>query len=90
MKIADKLDKEDYEKLEKVLESTDKTILAGNIFKAEGSDNAGTSGDAVQKIAKGVEEIMKSDSNITKEQAELKYLEAHPEDYAEYEKEKGV
>jgi len=87
MKVADSVDKEVYEKIENTLETADKAIVEGNLFKAEGSDNKGATGDVEKKIEKGVEEIMKSNSNLTKEQAETQYYDSHPEAYSEYEKE---
>ena len=80
---------ESYEKLEKLLEKTNKAIEEGELLKVQGSSASGDAGDAETEIRKGAEEIAKRDK-ISPEQAELKLLEEKPELYEKYEKEKGV
>lgn len=77
--IADK-SPEQFAKLEEVLKAADEAIATGELFKEVGKGGGGGGGsDTWSKIEKAAEEIMKSDSKLTKEQAITKVAEKHPE-----------
>lgn len=76
------------EKIEEVLKSADMAITNGNLFKEIGSSASGSI-NAMDKIEKRADEIMKSEK-ITKAEAITKALENDPELYSEYLKEGGV
>ena len=90
MKISDGVDADTFKKLEDTLAVASKSVVESDLFKVQGSDGRGESGDIEIQIAKGAEELRKSDPKLTKEQAEAKFLEANPEIYEKYENEKGV
>ncbi len=78
LELADKVSKEEFERVSKMFESQDKLIAEGNVFKEMGSGMGGsTSGtmDAVTKIDAAVAAIVqKSGDKITKEQAYADFL----------------
>jgi DNA-binding protein len=86
--IAQKITPETYSELEKVLAGADEKIGKNDLFLKEIGSGGETVLETIDKVNKMVEEIRKSDSKITKEQAEAKVWMEHPELYREYEAEK--
>lgn len=71
---------EQFAKLEEVLKAADEAIATGKLFEEVGKGGgSGGASDTWSKIEKAAEEIMKSDSKLTKEQAITKVAEKHPE-----------
>ncbi|WP_080840015.1 DUF1541 domain-containing protein [Cohnella massiliensis] len=71
---------EQFAKLEEVLKAADEAIATGKLFEEVGKGGgSGGASDTWAKIEKAAEEMMKSDSKLTKEQAITKVAEKHPE-----------
>jgi len=90
MKISDGVDEDTFKKLGDALEVANKSIVESDLFKVQGSDGRGATGDIEMQIAKGAKELRKSDPKLTQEKAEAKFLEDNPEIYAKYEEEEGA
>lgn len=71
--------------LDKSLELVNKSGVFGEIGKS--ASYGGFGGNTVSKVDSIASEIMKSDTNITREQALMKAWEQHPELIAEYDRE---
>ncbi|MDI6814378.1 MAG: hypothetical protein QMD10_12730 [Desulfitobacteriaceae bacterium] len=84
--LAEK-DPEVYTKIEGVLKAADEAITKGALFKELGRASYGDEGSALAKLEAKAEEIRKSDSRLTKEQAFVKACEENPELYAQYRRE---
>lgn len=82
-KMAD-ADAELAEEQFKVLKSAADAIKEGNLYKELGGRGEDTTGSVMTKINKAANELRKSDSNLSKEQAFMKALENDPKLYAEY------
>lgn len=81
---------EDYKILIDVLEKAANTIKESDLFKTIGSDvDGGATSDVTKRVETLAQELKKSDSSLTIEQARLKVLEADPNLYKQY-REGGV
>jgi len=78
---------EGYDKLEAILEATNKALEDSELMKVKGEDG-GDASDAYSQLEKKAEELQKADSKLTKEQAFNKACEANPDLYAEYKAER--
>lgn len=86
--LDEKLEKADAERLHQWLRAADERIEKGALF-AEFGRNGATPSSAVVKVEAKAEEIRKADPKLTKEQAFARALEANPELYVEYLRERG-
>jgi|GEM_PF-2976992 len=75
---SEKLEKDEYEALETVLKAADEQIVRGELFKEAGASGSHTPSGAFEEATKKAEEIRKSDSSLTAEQALEKAFEADP------------
>lgn len=75
---SEKLEKGEYEALETLLKAADEQIVKGELFKEAGANGSHTPTDAFQEATKKAEEIRKSDSSLSAEQALEKAFEADP------------
>jgi hypothetical protein len=67
-----------------VLKAAADAVKEGNLYKELGGRGEDTTGSVMTKINKAANELRKSDSNLSKEQAFMKALENDPKLYAEY------
>lgn len=75
---SEKLDKADFEELERVLKAADEQVAKSELFKEAGANGTVTPSGAYEEATKKAEEIRKSDSKLTQEQALEKAFEADP------------
>lgn len=78
---SEKLTKEEYDELDRVLKAADEQIRRGDLFKQIGGDGGpgGVGTDAFSELQRKAEEIRKSDSKLSPEQALEKAMQADPE-----------
>lgn len=76
---SEKLEKADFEELERVLKAADEQVAKSELFKEAGAAGGTPPSDAFEEMTRKAEEIRKSDSSLTKEQALAKAIEANPE-----------
>jgi hypothetical protein len=82
---SEKLPKESYEALETLLKATNEGIEKGELFSTAGADGVTEPGaDAFAQLKQKAEEIRKSDSSLTPEQALEKAGDENPELQAAY------
>lgn len=81
---------EQYTKLETTLKSASTAIAKSPLLKEVGAGGQGESSSAWNKIEKKAEEVRKSNSSLTKEQAQAKVMKEEPELYNEYIHERRV
>jgi len=86
MKSLYETNSEQYKEVEKVLQAADKQLEKSKMFDEIGLNQEGDS-EASTALHKKAEEIMKSDSKLTREQAFLKAVEQNPELYEQYKRE---
>ncbi len=79
----DVMSKAGYEAIESQLEKAGKTLSNANLIKELGGGGTDSS-TAEVKINKKVEDLMKSDEKLTKEQAEVKVYDRYPALYNDY------
>jgi hypothetical protein len=72
---SEKLDKSDFDELDRILKAADEQIVKGELFKEAGGHGPAPS-DAFEEATRKAEELRKSDSSLTKEQALEKALDA--------------
>ena len=75
---------EDFIELTRVLKVGDTALKTSNLFKEQGSGGHDAGGDALARVNAAATELRKSDSNLSRQQAVAKVLEANPALYAEY------
>lgn len=76
---ADKLEKADYEELERVLKAAEEQVAKGALFDELGAAGSRSASGAYEEATKKAEEIRKADSSLSPEQALEKAFEADPE-----------
>lgn len=79
--ISEKLTKEEAEELDRVLKAADEQIVKGEVFGEYGSSSgaAGAPSDAYDALTRKAEELRKSDSKLSPEEALAKAMEDNPE-----------
>lgn len=75
---SEKLDKADFEELERILKAADEQVAKSELFKEAGAGGTVTPNGAYDEATKKAEEIRKSDPKLTQEQALEKAFEADP------------
>ena len=82
---SEKLSKESYEAIEKALTAADEQISRGELFKAQGRDGSvAKAGSAYAEAQQKAEELRKSDTTLTKEQALVRVFKADSDLQARY------
>lgn len=81
---SEKLGKDDFKELERVLKSADEQIVNGELFKEAGSSGSRVTSGAFEEAQKAAEEIRKADSKLSPDQALEKAFEADPELQSRY------
>jgi hypothetical protein len=76
---SEKLSKESYAELERVLKGADEGITASELFKEQGANGASEGGDATKELTAKAEEIRKSDSKLTQAEALDKAMRDNPD-----------
>lgn len=84
--VADAVDADTYEKVERILVAADERIAKGDLFKEIGSGGAGAGGDVVGKVNAAAAEMRKAHPDLSAADATLAVLEASPDLYADYRK----
>jgi hypothetical protein len=81
--VSEKLTKEEADELERVLKAADEQIVKGELFKEAGGHGPAPS-DAFAEATQKAEELRKSDSSLTKEQALEKAFDGDPDLQSRY------
>jgi len=76
---SEKLDKADFEELERVLKAADEQVAKSELLKEAGANGSVTPSGAYDEAAKKAEEIRKSDPKLSQEQALEKAFEDDPD-----------
>ena len=72
---SEKLSADEFSALESVLKGADDTIRRGDVYKEFGTSSQGGADDAFSQLQRKAEEIRKSDSSLSAEQALQKAME---------------
>lgn len=85
-RAAEKLDKEDYEAIEQLLTATNEQVAKGELFKQFGSDPGGRAvpEGAYAEVQQKAEELRKSDTKLSKGEAEARIMRENPDLQARY------
>jgi hypothetical protein len=84
---SEKLTKEEYDELDRVLKAANEQIERGSLFKelgGAGGPGPGAGTDAFSEVQRKAEELRKADSSLSPERALQKAMESDPELQARY------
>ena len=85
-RIAEKVEKDDFDALEQLLTASNEQVAKGDLFKEYG---AGVGGEAVPagayaEVQQKAEQLRKSDSKLTKGESEARVMREHPDLQSRY------
>jgi|SRR6185437_15983612 len=85
-RAAEKLEKADFDVIEELLKAADEQIARGSLFKEMGANVGGSvlPSDALGELQRKAEELRKSDSNLSKADAEMRVMKEDPDLQARY------